>query len=113
MWNFLVDCFRGSEDFESNIMCETFRCPQVVTKELVSLPPHSWLGAFIAATSRLGLKKGVPSPEPRHVKRGRAKGNIAYTKKEIEELLNLGLVERTGMPGILKVAAPARGVRIH
>jgi len=114
IWNFLVDCFRGSEDFESNIMCGTFRCPQIVTTELVLLPPHAWLGAYIAATSRLGLKNGVPSPEPRHDKQGRrAKANIVYTNKEIEEMLESGLVERTRMPGILKIVTPASSVRIH
>ena len=114
IWNFLVDCFRGSEDFESNIMCDTFRCPQIVTKELVLLPPHAWLGSYIAATSLLGLKNGVPSPEPRHDKQGRrAKPNIAYTNKEIEEMLESGLVERTRMPGILKIVTPGSSVRIH
>jgi Family of unknown function (DUF5636) len=114
IWNFLVDCFRGSEDFESNIMCDTFRCPQIVTTELVSLPPHAALGAYIAATSRLGLKNGVPSLEPRHNKQGRrAKPNIAYTNKEIEEMLEAGLVERTGMLGILRIVTPGSSVWIH
>jgi hypothetical protein len=78
IWNFLVDCFPGPEEFETHITCETFRCPQIVTDRLVWLPPHSWLGAFISATSELGLRHGVPASEPRYNKRGRAKGNIAY-----------------------------------
>jgi hypothetical protein len=62
IWNFLVDCFPGPEEFETHITCETFRCPQIVTDRLVWLPPHSWLGAFISATSELGLRREFPHP---------------------------------------------------
>jgi Family of unknown function (DUF5636) len=113
LWNFLVDCFPGPEDFEDLITCETFRCPQIVTKNLVWLPPHSWLGAFISATSQLGLAHGVPASEPRHKKKGRAKGNIAYTREEIEEMLNSGLFKKTNKAGILQVVPSQSHVWIH
>jgi hypothetical protein len=60
IWNFLVDCFEGDEDFRTNIMCETFRCPQIVTTKLNAiLPSKNWLGEFIYQRRRrgLGLKK--------------------------------------------------------
>lgn len=48
LWNFLVDCFEGNnENYETNIFCETFRCPQYVTKNLNTLTTTSWLGEFI------------------------------------------------------------------
>jgi Family of unknown function (DUF5636) len=113
LWNFLVDCFPGPEDFEHLITCETFRCPQIVTKDLVRLPPHSWLGAFISATSQLGLARGVRASEARHKKKGRAKGNIAYTREEVEEMLNSGLFEKTRKGGILQVVPSQSQVWIH
>jgi hypothetical protein len=53
MWNFLVDCFEGNgEDYENNITCNTFRCPQYTTKNLKNLTSTSWLGEFIYNRSR-------------------------------------------------------------
>jgi len=48
IWNFLVDCFQGNnENYQTNILCETFRCPQYVTQNLKNLTTNSWLGEFI------------------------------------------------------------------
>ncbi len=63
MWNFLVDCFEGEEDFQSNILSKTFRCPQVLTNRLsAELPSENWLGEFIYHRRHLGLTKGAQAP---------------------------------------------------
>ena len=55
----------------------------------------------------MGLARGVRASEARHKKRGRAKGNIAYTREEVEEMLNSGLFEKINKGGILQVV-PSR-----
>jgi hypothetical protein len=63
MWNFLVDCFEGEEDFQSNILSKTFRCPQVLTNRLsADLPSENWLGEFIYHRRHLGLTGGAQAP---------------------------------------------------
>ena len=58
MWNFLVDCFKGEEDFQSNILSQTFRCPQVLTNKLsADLPSENWLGEFILSSPALGTQR--------------------------------------------------------
>jgi hypothetical protein len=63
MWNFLVDCFEGEEDFQSNILSKTFRCPQIMTNRLsTDLPSENWLGEFIYHRRHLGLTEGTQPP---------------------------------------------------
>jgi hypothetical protein len=39
LWQFLVDCFEGGgENYQSNILCKTFRCPQYTTENVRKLP---------------------------------------------------------------------------
>lgn len=72
MWQFLVDCFEGGEDYSTNILCKTFRCPQVFTNRLVEiLPSGAWLGNFILSRRQKGLSKGVPPYEDGHYTSGR------------------------------------------
>ena len=88
LWNFLVDCFEGSdENFRTNIRCETYRCPQYVTNNLVALSPESWLGRLLIRLRLLGNKGGEPAPSPRYDRTLRQKGNISYTPLEIQENL--------------------------
>lgn len=72
MWNFLVDCFEGAENYQTNILCKTFRCPQVFTNRLSEvLPARSWLGEFISARRHKGLKSGAQAYEDGHYVNGR------------------------------------------
>ena len=72
MWNLLVDCFEGEEDYSSNILCRTFRCPQVFTNRLMEvLPSSTWLGEFILARREKGLKGGVDAYVDGHYNGGR------------------------------------------
>lgn len=60
MWNFLVDCFEGEENYQTNIFCKSFRCPQVFTEKLNAvLPSGSWLGEFLLGRRKKGLKGGA------------------------------------------------------
>lgn len=60
MWNFLVDCFDGAENYKQNIFAKSFRCPQIATEQLRTLlPTQSWLGEFLYARRQKGLKKGA------------------------------------------------------
>jgi len=105
LWNFLVDCFKGKKDdenFTSNIICRSFRCPQIVTQELVQVSPESWFGHFILRMRRRGLKRGEPAPSPRY-EGGRY---ISYTPREREENLKSGLWERTCFPNVYRVVSP-------
>ncbi|GGA38487.1 LirA/MavJ family T4SS effector [Dyella nitratireducens] len=72
MWQFLVDCFDGDENYSANILCKTFRCPQIFTNRLVEiLPSGAWLGNFIMARRQKGLSSGVPPYEDGHYTSGR------------------------------------------
>ena len=55
IWNLLVDCFNGDEDYTANTYTRTMRCPQIFTSKIATiLPPTSWLASYIAqrATGR-------------------------------------------------------------
>jgi hypothetical protein len=84
MWNFLVDCFNGEEDFQSNILCKTFRCPQILTNKLsANLPSENWLGEFIYHRRRLGLKdEPVSAASPYKKKR-----EITWPEKYVERMV--------------------------
>jgi hypothetical protein len=63
MWNFLVDCFAGEEDFQSDILSKTFRCPQVLTNRLsAELPSENWLGEIIYNRRHFGTNKRREGP---------------------------------------------------
>jgi len=107
LWNFLVDCFEGpDENFMTNIRCETYRCPQYLTNNLVELSPESWLGRILIRLRLLGNKGGEPAPSPRYAREGRQKGRIFYTPLEIKENLDSGLWERTRHPNVYRVVPP-------
>jgi Family of unknown function (DUF5636) len=107
LWNFLVDCFEGSdEDFRTNIRCDTYRCPQYFTKNLVELSPESWLGRFLIMLRNLGNKGGEPAPSPRYDKPRPQKGNISYTPQEIQENLDKRRWETTGHTNVYRVVPP-------
>ena len=72
MWNFLVDCFEGSgENYQKNIVCNTYRCPQYLTNNLYTLSASSWLGNFLYARRQKGLKGGEPNKPGGHYGTGR------------------------------------------
>ena len=72
MWNFLVDCFEGGgEDYRKNIVCNTYRCPQYTTNNLYTLSTYSWLGNFLLARRKKGLKGGMPNKDGGHYGSGR------------------------------------------
>ncbi|MBZ2545475.1 hypothetical protein DB811_08350 [Xanthomonas perforans] len=72
MWNFLVDCFDGAEDYRQNIYAKTFRCPQIATERLRTLlPTQSWLGEFLYARRHKGLKNGEEPYVDAHYTNGR------------------------------------------
>lgn len=72
MWQFLVDCFKGDENYASNILCRSFRCPQIFTNRLMEvLPSNAWLGEFIWARRQKGLTRGVAAYEDGHYVSGR------------------------------------------
>jgi hypothetical protein len=107
LWNFLVDCFEGSdEDFMTNIRCDTYRCPQYFTNNLVELSPESWLGRFLIRLRNLGNKGGERAPSPRYDKPRPQKGNISYTPLEIKENLANRLWEPTRHPNVYRVVPP-------
>lgn len=84
IWNFLVDCFKGEEDFQSNILCKTFRCPQVLTNKLsADLPSENWLGEFIYHRRRLGLKDAPASADSPYKK----KREITWSEKYVERMV--------------------------
>jgi Family of unknown function (DUF5636) len=66
MWQFLVDCFEGAEDYKTNIQSASYRCPQYTTNNLHTLTTHSWLGNFLYARRQKGLKEGKPNPQGGH-----------------------------------------------
>jgi hypothetical protein len=85
MWNFLVDCFAGEEDYRSNIFCETFRCPQIVTNQLQAvLPSENWLGEFLHQRRHLGLRKGAKPPPGSHYS---VKRDIIWRKPYAKRML--------------------------
>ena len=51
----------------------------------------------------------VRASEARHKKRGR-EGNIAYTREEVEEMLNSGLLEKTNKGDLASCAIPEPGL---
>jgi hypothetical protein len=87
LWNFLVDCFKGEEDYENNILCDTFRCPQIVTKQLQQvLPSDPWLGNFLYDRSQKGLKKGKKvSGDSHYAKKREVTMSSDYTHRMIDD----------------------------
>jgi hypothetical protein len=63
LWRWLVDCFPekeyGVEDYEKNIFCDTYRCPQVMTSNLTVTTTKSWLGEFLLTRRNKGIKGDV------------------------------------------------------
>jgi Family of unknown function (DUF5636) len=86
MWNFLVDCFDGSEDFEKNINCKTFRCPQIVTESLRKvLPSDTWLGEYLYNRRQKGLKQGQPvDPSSHYAKKRETTMSSSEIGREID-----------------------------
>jgi Family of unknown function (DUF5636) len=67
LWNFLVDCFKGEENYETNVLCNTFRCPQILTGQLRKvMPTDSWLGEFLYQRRLKGLKGGKKVSQDSH-----------------------------------------------
>ena len=107
LWNFLVDCFDGpDENYQENIRCQTYRCPQYVTNEFVGLSPESWLGRHLIRQRWLGCKRGEPPPSLRYDRKFREKGDISYTPREIEENLQNKLWEPTAFRNVYRVVPP-------
>jgi len=110
MWNFLVDCFEGSgEDYQTNIVCKTYRCPQYTTNNLHTLSTYSWLGNFLLARRKKGLTGGVPNKLGGHYGQGRevtmpsqyvnrtVGGQPVYQQLNTDEtLLRKALLEKMG-----------------
>ncbi|MCM5682390.1 hypothetical protein M8A51_22920 [Schlegelella sp. S2-27] len=88
MWNFLVDCFDGAEDYPQNIFCKTFRCPQIFTERLGAvLPQQAWLGEFISRRRNKGLKAGPEAWAGGPYVGGRTIGmNQAYLDRTVPDL---------------------------
>ncbi len=89
LWNFLVDCFvekeNGPEDYKTNICADTFRCPQYTTWNLDDrLTTKSWLGNFIYARGKKGLRGGSKVPEGSHYFQTEGKWTVIMEKKHVE-----------------------------
>ena len=100
LWNFLVDCFKGEENFSENIDCQTFRCPQIVTLELVQLRPENEVARFIAWLGRFGTKKGDPAPKGA---RWEGRRTVQYTDSEMLEALRKGRWQGTRFEEVYRV----------
>ncbi|HEY5707497.1 MAG TPA: LirA/MavJ family T4SS effector [Terrimicrobiaceae bacterium] len=95
MWNFLVDCFDGEEDYTANNFARTFRCPQYFTETLrEQLPTGPYLGVLLQNLRTKGLKGGpVPAEGESHYgRKGRLKGFIWIPH---DTLISLGYEEVT------------------
>ena len=100
LWNFLVDCFKGEENFSQNIDCQTFRCPQIVTLELVQLRPENEVARFIAWLGRFGTTKGDRAPEGT---RWEGRRYVQYTDSEMLEELRKGRWQGTRFEEVYRV----------
>lgn len=103
MWNFLVDCFEGGgEDYRTNLMCQTYRCPQYVTRHLKGMKTESWLGEFLYVRSVKGTSKGEKAKDDGHY---RARTNVVmgkdYLKRRNEEH-GKPVYETRGNPKVLE-----------
>ena len=86
IWNFLVDCFEGDENFRENIMCRTFRVRQIVTNKLNAiLPSKNWLGEFLYQRRHLGLKKERKPPPGSHYDKKR---DIVWRQQYLRRMLS-------------------------
>jgi hypothetical protein len=89
LWQLLVDCFEGAgENYQSNILCKTFRCPQYTTENLRNLSTKTWVGEFRYARRTKGLKGSTPVPKESHYS-----GNREVTMKPVHLSRTLGQVE--------------------
>jgi hypothetical protein len=88
LWQFLVDCFEGAEDYQTNIICKTFRCPQYTSENLRKLSTKCWLGEFLYARRTKGLKGSPPVPQGSHYS-----GTREVTMKPVHLSRTLGQVE--------------------
>jgi hypothetical protein len=88
LWQFLVDCFEGAEDYQTNIICKTFRCPQYTTENLRKLSTKCWLGEFLYARRTKGLKGSAAVPQGSHYS-----GAREVTMKPVHLSRALGQVE--------------------
>jgi hypothetical protein len=89
LWQFLVDCFEGGgEDYRSNILCKTFRCPQYTTENLRKLSTKCWVGEFLYVRRNKGLQGSAPVPEESHYS-----GKREVTMKPVHLSRTLGQIE--------------------
>ena len=96
----MVDCFKGEENFSENIDCQTFRCPQIVTLELVQLRPENEVARFIAWLGRFGTKKGDRAPK---ATRWEGRRSVQYTDSEMLEALRKGRWQGTRFEEVYRV----------